>query len=94
MKKEKFLDTNIINKSKTVEGKIQLIEHNGVFYFHYQQKSKSVNLERAIELVRFVLVVLLILSIKKNLLAIHSMKNFVLNLKISIIKEQLGTVVL
>ena len=30
MKKEKFLDTNIINKSKTVEGKIQLIEHNGI----------------------------------------------------------------
>ena len=28
--KEKFLDTNIINKSKTVEGKIQLIEHNGI----------------------------------------------------------------
>jgi radical SAM protein with 4Fe4S-binding SPASM domain len=30
MKKDKFLDTNIINKSKTVESKIQLFEHNGV----------------------------------------------------------------
>ena len=30
MKKGKFLDTNIINKSKTVESKIQLFEHNGV----------------------------------------------------------------
>ena len=28
--KEKFLDTNIKNKSKTVEDKIQLIRHNGV----------------------------------------------------------------
>tara|TARA_B100000787_G_scaffold160229_1_gene139094 strand:- start:1986 stop:2870 length:885 start_codon:yes stop_codon:yes gene_type:complete len=30
MKKDKFLDTNIINKSKTVESTIQLFEHNGV----------------------------------------------------------------
>jgi len=27
--KNKFIDTNIVNKSKTVEDKIQLIEHNG-----------------------------------------------------------------
>jgi radical SAM protein with 4Fe4S-binding SPASM domain len=30
MKKEKFLDTNIINKSKSVEDKIQLIDHQGI----------------------------------------------------------------
>ena len=30
MKKKKFLDSNIENKSKTVEDKIQLFEHQGV----------------------------------------------------------------
>ena len=28
--KKKFIDTNLVNKSKTVQNKLQLIEHNGV----------------------------------------------------------------
>ena len=27
---KKFIDTNLINKSKTVQNKLQLIEHNGI----------------------------------------------------------------
>jgi hypothetical protein len=70
MKKEKFLDTNIINKSKSVEDKIQLIDHQGLL------RSRLVSQELVIGLVHFALVVHLILKIKKNLLEIHFMKNF------------------
>ena len=30
--KKKFIDTNIVNKSKSVEDKMQLIEHNGKMF--------------------------------------------------------------
>ena len=75
---KKFLDPNIKNKSKTVEDKIQLYTHHGM-ELPLPTEIEISGQEPVIDLVLFVLEVLLILWIKRNLLAIIFMKNYVQN---------------
>ena len=78
---KKFLDPNLKNKSKTVEEKIQLFEFQGKKLPLPTEIEINKSQVLVIDLALFVQEVILLLKIKKNLLQMNYIKNYVINFK-------------